>query len=747
MRFILSYLLILSSFIPVNGFSADYIWPTNAPKLLSGTFGETRSSHFHSGIDIKTWARDGYECYAPADGYIVRVVISPSGYGKALYIRLDDDKIVVFAHLDSFRGRLASWILNEQQRTKNVFMNTRFEPGEFSVRKGDLVALSGHSGTVVPHIHFELRDSSNYPINPLLNGFSIDDKVAPEPVEIAFIPLTPDTRVNGSREGMIFPLKEEGKQKYVIGDTVYIQGTVGINLKAWDRGNYPHNRNGVYSMTMYHNGREVFESRFDRLDWDQTHWMHEDRHYRLAYEGNGVFSTLYSFETTQDLSFYRNGTKGHLEISEGIHNLVIQVRDANGNRSGVQVVLKGKEPYGKIFQAERTDDNIIVEIDSVFALREPGADLLIERYNPYGFKEAEVRRALSTAVNNRLKLKANRDENYLLSIKTVPQFRPASLPHLFYQFSPEEHPGAELKIIPRHFSSGLMFEIVSTQVLPSSLQISLEGDSCKPLAWEAVSVNRALTSIIPPEDFMAFHSLKIYEYRYHEWNSIWNISPVLVKHDSRKSFRSADDKFGVIIAENTFFRDIVSWIQIQKPGEAPDGGEFVSDLYSLHPMDQPLHGSISIALRTDPTWPWHHRTGLYRNNGEGKWSLVQAEPEEERDYYRTDSRKCGTFALLRDDAPPVIEKTFPGHGGRYFLKDLKRAWCEVSDNLSGIDPNKAEVTLNGQWMVYYYNAPTKIFTMDLPSRLTAGEHTIIWKITDKAGHEQKKIIKFTIIDQ
>lgn len=746
MHLIISCLILLLLIIPVNGLSADYIWPTNAPRLLSGTFGETRSSHFHSGIDIKTWARGGYECYAPADGYIERVVISPSGYGKALYIRLDDDRIVVFAHLDSFRGRLASWILGEQQRTKKVFINKRFEPGEFSVRKGDLVALSGHSGTVVPHIHFELRDSSNYPINPLLNGFSIDDKVPPEPVEIAFIPLTPETRVNGSKEGLIFPLREEGKQKYVIGDTVYVQGTVGVSLKAWDKGNYPHNRNGVYSITLYHNGREIFESRFDRLDWNQTHWMHEDRHYRLAYEGNGVFYTLYSFNSTQDMSFYRNGSKGHLEITEGIHNLVIQVRDANGNRSGVQVILKGKEAYGQVVHADRDDDNIIVTIDSLFAEREPDVDLLIERYNPYGFKEANVQRALSTAVNNRLKLKANRDENYVLSIKAIPPFRPATQPYLFYQFSPEEHPGPELEIIPRHFSSGLMFEILSNRVLPSSMQISLEGDSCLPLTWEIVDVNRALTSIIPPDVFEKYHSLKIYEYRHHEWNSIWNISPVIIRSENRKSFRSADDKLGVIIPENTFFRDVVSWIQTEKSGETPEGGEFVSDLYSLHPMDQPLHGSISIALRTDPTWPWHEETGLYRSNGDGKWSLVQADPEEERDYYRASIKTCGTFALLRDYAPPVIEKSFPDNGGRYSLKDLKRAWCEVSDNLSGIDPYKADVTLNGIWMVYYYNAPTKVFTMDFPSRLTPGDHTITWKIWDKAGHEQKKIIKFTLID-
>ena len=36
-----------------------YIWPTDASPYLTSTFAETRSTHFHSGIDIKTWGREG----------------------------------------------------------------------------------------------------------------------------------------------------------------------------------------------------------------------------------------------------------------------------------------------------------------------------------------------------------------------------------------------------------------------------------------------------------------------------------------------------------------------------------------------------------------------------------------------------------------------------------------------------------------------------------------------------------------
>jgi hypothetical protein len=746
MRFSLFYKCIFLCLIPLSGIADPYHWPTNATRLLSGTFGETRSAHFHSGIDIKTWARDGYECYAPADGYIERIVVSPGGYGKVVYIRLNDNRIAVLAHLDSFAGRVASRIRSEQESRKKVFLNLRFDPFEYRVQKGDVVAYSGHSGTVVPHIHFEIRDSSNYPINPLLNGFPIEDNVAPEPQEIAFIPLQPGSRVNGSREGKIFTLMKEKGNVYTPEDTVYLYGTFGVSLKAWDRGNYPHNKNGVYSLSLYLDGRNIFETRFDKLDWNQTHWMHEDRHYRLSREGNGEFYTLYSTEATQDLSFYRSQNGGHLTIFDGIHNLVIQTRDANGNRSGVRVVVKGQKPEKNPCRVEKEDDVVSVIVDSLFYEDNPKAGLVIERYNPYGNKEAEIRKTLNELPDRRLKIRLSEKDALVMLIRVIPEYGPEPPPLPAYFYDTETFPKPEIKVIPRHFAAGLLFDIVSNQVLPPSLLLSLEGRDCRPVEWEPVSAKKALTAPVSPDDFISYDGLKIYDYHQHEWVTVWNMSPVVIKTEEMKSFASSDEKFHVNIPERTFFRDVVSWISEEDPGNHPEGGEIVSRVYSLHPQDQPLQGSMMIQLQADETYPDHEKAGLYRQGSKGKWSLVQGDYDLEYESYRTEINRCGTFAMIRDEQVPVFEKTFPGNGGSYVLKDLKKAWVEISDNLSGIDAYHLEVTLNGRWMIYYYNAPTRIMSMEFPSRIPRGEHTLSWTIRDKAGHEQKKMIKFTIID-
>ena len=64
------FLLIFFSSIGQGLKAQDYINPLDFRLLLSGSFGELRSNHFHTGIDIKTKGVEGQKVYAIADGYI-----------------------------------------------------------------------------------------------------------------------------------------------------------------------------------------------------------------------------------------------------------------------------------------------------------------------------------------------------------------------------------------------------------------------------------------------------------------------------------------------------------------------------------------------------------------------------------------------------------------------------------------------------------------------------------------------------
>lgn len=61
-----------------------FVSPVSFPVLLSANYGELRGNHFHSGIDVKTQGVINKPIRAIADGTVVRIAVSPSGFGKAL---------------------------------------------------------------------------------------------------------------------------------------------------------------------------------------------------------------------------------------------------------------------------------------------------------------------------------------------------------------------------------------------------------------------------------------------------------------------------------------------------------------------------------------------------------------------------------------------------------------------------------------------------------------------------------------
>ena len=96
--FILIFISTIYSEVPNN----NYLWPTNKNKTITTLFGETRSRRFHAGIDVRTFGEIGGKIFAIESGYISRIKISSDGYGKAIYLKLNDVNTVLFAHLDKY---------------------------------------------------------------------------------------------------------------------------------------------------------------------------------------------------------------------------------------------------------------------------------------------------------------------------------------------------------------------------------------------------------------------------------------------------------------------------------------------------------------------------------------------------------------------------------------------------------------------------------------------------------------------
>jgi murein DD-endopeptidase MepM/ murein hydrolase activator NlpD len=134
--------------------------PLNIPPVLSGNFGELRSNHFHSGIDFKTQGRTGFKIHCAADGYVSRILVSPWGFGRAVYVTHPELGLVtVYGHLESFSSKINKIVVEEQYRRETFRIDMEFKEGEIPVKKGEVIALSGNAGSSGgPHLHMDVRD-------------------------------------------------------------------------------------------------------------------------------------------------------------------------------------------------------------------------------------------------------------------------------------------------------------------------------------------------------------------------------------------------------------------------------------------------------------------------------------------------------------------------------------------------------------------------------------------------------------
>lgn len=149
--------------------------PLDVPLVLSGTFGELRSNHFHSGLDIKTQQRQGLDVVASAIGYVSRINIQHYGYGKALYVQHPNGYTTVYAHLKKFSPEIEAYVKKRQYANETYEIELFPEANELQVEANELIAFSGNTGgSGGPHLHFEIRDGSQRPMNPKLFGIEIN---------------------------------------------------------------------------------------------------------------------------------------------------------------------------------------------------------------------------------------------------------------------------------------------------------------------------------------------------------------------------------------------------------------------------------------------------------------------------------------------------------------------------------------------------------------------------------------------
>lgn len=336
--------------------------PLEIPLILAGTFGELRSNHFHSGIDIKTQQRQGLPVFAIGDGTVTRIKISHWGYGKALYIAHPNGYTSVYAHLQKFSPEIEAFVKKTQYQKRSYEIEVFPEYGEIKVFKDSIIAYTGNTGgSSGPHLHFEIRSSiSEKPTNPLLYGLEVRDATNPTIQALYAYPLSQNSVVNQSNVRIEIPFSRQADGTY-LAEKVTALGTIGLGIAAYDRQDLAANQNGLYSIEQKVNGTLYSAFNFEKFSFGETRLINTFIDYEFFAKYRRRIQRCFLTEGN-NLSIYSTlKNEGKIRVDEGFdYTVEIEMRDLKGNLSKLIIPIQGKRELLLIKETEDKTEHYIV---------------------------------------------------------------------------------------------------------------------------------------------------------------------------------------------------------------------------------------------------------------------------------------------------------------------------------------------------------------------------------------------------
>ncbi len=316
--------------------------PLDIPISLAANFGELRANHYHMGLDIRTAHRENLPVYAAADGYVDRIIVEPFGFGQAIYLRHPGGFYTVYGHINSFYPALSDFIRQIQYRREEWGVALTFQPNQFPVKKGEIIAYSGNrGGSQGPHLHFEIRRApEDVNLNPLLFGLPVKDDVAP-----VFRRLALYNRAVSLYEQspQVVPVKRKGTHFGTAPVIVHFP-EVGVGINGFDTQSGSMNPNGIYQAELYDNGIAVAAFRMNEISYAETRGINAHIDYRTWSIGGAYYQLMFRLPGYAKSIYSQRGDAIVSLADRRPHLIRIIARDQGGNSSVLETLVRFEPP-------------------------------------------------------------------------------------------------------------------------------------------------------------------------------------------------------------------------------------------------------------------------------------------------------------------------------------------------------------------------------------------------------------------
>jgi len=716
----------------------DYLWPTNSSKLLSSSFGEYRDGHFHAAIDIKTWNQEGYPCYAVGNGQISRIRVSPFGYGKVIYLKLDDGNTAVYAHLQKFAPELDRAVLEQQIRNKRYSLN--WEPQDRRVKKGQIIGYTGQSGSGSPHLHFEIRNSAGHPVNPLDFYTEIKDRIAPVMQSLLIIPMDERSSVNGSFLPVMVNLKTLPGKRYLPEKKITARGRIGLALMGYDLADGASNKLAWRNLKLFANKRLVFNRSCNELDYETSGQVDIEIDYPRKAAAGEVYNKLF-IDSFNELNFYnRELGNGIFSVDEDTLAVEIQAADYFGNMSRLNLKIL-PDHSSDIFASNITKSNgqILMNLNLPVDLQSLTIRCSPDRkaWQRCDYYEVIDRKVIGQRQSLLIKIPDQNINPKYIEAEAVLKTYPAAKISIDITQSIAEKPAFKILNVGKY----LVFEV---QNVPAFVHASLQLNRMFSDINFPVHAASARREAVIPSRLLTYDTQKLTLFMGGENVADTSLSFLRLLPGENQSFVLLDNLAELKISPSTVYDTLLFTVDTCELPAGLTAASILSPFINLSYNGQVFKNHALLSMKYKTNGLPARQVGLYRVSTSGELNLAGQSVDSLDQRVTGKISALGCFVVAADTVPPEINIILPSQ--KKTIQNPLQIKFTIRDQLSGIPSDEMiNVELDGQFVLAEWD-PESDTVMARPHwTLKPGKHDLRIRVTDAAGNLSQMNIPVTLM--